>query len=375
MEKFVELIRDMHEECYETVLKKIAAKKVPVAVLAVIDPKSSLDIAKKFSAVLNLTHFITFSIENLNADFEILSIEDALNRHLCPEYIFVFNGVDARFAAKNFPASKILYPERDNTAKIYDTFIKNLPALKKFYDSLIDEESRKTFCGYWLGNVSNRLEKIHHSKTPHYMTPGFIPKAGAIVIDGGSYDGGTCMRFTERGFKVYGFEPDKNLFKFAAEVAKRKNFVVENVGLGAYKHEAKYLPLNGGSTHLDENGSETAQIITLDDYVREKNLPRVDFIKLDVEGAELDVLKGAATTITRFKPILALSAYHKWDDFWTLMEFVKDLNPEYEFALRQYHVSIEDEPFAVSENFQTQMEILGLEPWYKFYGECILLAR
>lgn len=98
-------------------------------------------------------------------------------------------------------------------------------------------------------------------------------------------------------------------------------------------------------------------------------------IKLDVEGTELEVLRGAATTITRFKPILALSAYHKWDDFWTLMEFVKDLNPEYEFALRQYHVSIEDEPFAVSEAFPEQMELLDLELCHKNYNECVLLAR
>ena len=375
MEKFIELIKDMHEECYDKVLENIAREKIPVAMLSIVAAKESLEIAKSFSSGLNLTHFITSSKENLVADFEIISVDDAFERHLRPEYIFTLDAIDARFAAKTFPASKVLYPKRNNTTKIYDTFMSNLPALKKVYESLIDEESRKTFRGYWLGNVSNRLDKIHHSKNPHYMTPGFIPEKGAIVIDGGSYDGGTCLRFTERGFKVYGFEMDKNTFGYAAQVAKQKNFVVENVGLGAYNHEAKYLPLNGGATRLNEGGSEIAQIITLDDYVREKNLPRVDFIKLDVEGAELDVLKGAATTITRFKPILALSAYHKWDDFWTLMEFVKDLNPEYEFALRQYHVSIEDEPLALNEKIFPQLANLGLEICFKNYYECVLLAR
>ncbi|MBR0260974.1 MAG: FkbM family methyltransferase [Selenomonadaceae bacterium] len=331
--------------------------------------------AKKFAAQLNLTHFITLSEIYDAANFEIISVYDAINKHLRPEYIFALNDVDARFAAKNFPESKILYPERDNTEKIYDTFMSNLPALKDFYDSLIDEESRKTFRGYWLGNVTNRLEKIHHSNNSHYMTPGFIPERGATVIDGGSYDGGTCMRFVERGFKVYGFEPDKNIFGHAAQIAKEKNFVMENLGLGSHKHTATYLPLMNGATHLDAQGSETAQIITLDEYVREKNLPRVDFIKLDVEGAELDALRGAITAIARFKPILAICVYHKWDDFWTLMNFVKALNPAYEFALRQYHVAIEDEPFAVQEEYQHQLALLGLEPYYKNYNECVLLAR
>lgn len=207
------------------------------------------------------------------------------------------------------------------------------------------------------------------------MMPGFLPKEGAIVIDGGSYDGGTALRFTERGCKVYGFELDKNLFARAAQVAQDNGFVVENLGLGAYNHTAHYRPIIKGGTRLDESGIESAQIVTLDSYVREKNLPRVDFIKLDVEGAELDVLRGDVATITRFRPTLALSAYHKWDDFWTLMKFVKAINPAYEFALRQYRVSVEDEPFDVEPEFVEQMTRLGLEPCHEFYGECVLLAR
>ena len=365
----------MHDESYDTVLKKILAQKIPVAVLSVANLEEAFDMAK--NATIEVTHFIT--LPGVESDeptkFKIISVDEAIEQHLRPEYIFTINTFDARFAAKNFPASKILCPENENTAEIYDAFMSNLPALKNFYDTLIDEESRKTFRGYWLGKVANRPDKLHHSNNSHYMTPGFIPERGAIVIDGGSYDGGTCLRFVERGFKVYGFELDKNLFQYASNLAEQKNFVVENVGLGSYNHIANYRPLNGGSTHLDEDGTESAQIITLDSYVREKNLPRVDFIKLDVEGAELDVLRGATTTIARFKPILAISAYHKLDDFWTLMNFVKALNPAYEFALRHYHVSPEDEPFAVDENFQRQAAIFGLEPWHKFYGECVLIAR
>lgn len=375
MEKFIELIRDMHVERYDTVLKKVSEQRIPVAVLSIVAANNFLDIAKKLGEQMNLTHFITLDGAQSSDDFKVISVNDALNQHLRPEYIFALNGTDARFAAKIFPSSKVIYPEHNDTDVIYDTFMNNLPALKNFYDSLIDEESKETFRGYWLGKVANRLDKIHHATTPHYMTPGFIPKHGAIVIDGGSYDGGTCLRFTERGFKVYGFELDKRLFNIAAKLAEQKDFIVENLGLGSHKHTAKYLPLNNGSTHLDDDGTEAAQIITLDEYVREKHLSRVDFIKLDVEGAELDVLKGAVATIVRFKPILALSAYHKLDDFWTLMDFVKSLDSSYEFALRQYHVSIEDEPFAVREDFQRQMVLLGLEPWHKFYGECVLLAR
>ena len=375
MEKFIELVRDMHVELYDTVLKKILAQKIPVALLAVINVEHALEVAQ--GSTFNITHFITLpeAVPDAPKNFEVVTVDAAIERRLRPEYIFTLTPMDARVAAKNFPASTVLYPENENTAEIYDTFMSNLPALKNFYDALIDEDSRETFCGYWLGNIANRPDKLHHAKGPHYLTPGFIPAAGAIVIDGGSFDGGTALRFKQMGYDVYGFELDKNLYPHAAKVARENNFVVENFGLGAYNHTASYCPINGGSTRVADDGSESAQIVTLDSYVREKNLPRVDFIKLDVEGAELDVLRGATTTITRFKPILALSAYHKLDDFWTLMNFVKALNPDYEFALRHYHVSPEDEPFGLDADFQPHMTALGLEPWHEFYGECVLLAR
>ncbi len=80
-------------------------------------------------------------------------------------------------------------------------------------------------------------------------------------------------------------------------------------------------------------------------------------------------------TICRFKPILAISAYHKWNDFWTLFDFVKSLNPSYEFAMRQYHVSKEDEPYVFRDGWEDTMASLGLDICYKNYNECCLLAR
>ena len=252
----------------------------------------------------------------------------------------------------------------------------HLDDLQEVYTSLIDEESRKTFRGYWLGNVSNQLGKIHHSKNPHYMTPGFIPERGAIVIDGGVCDGGTAAIFSDMGYKVYGFEMDKSNYEMSLKVAKEKNFILENLGLGAYKHEMKYsLGSHPGANRLDIYGSETAMITSIDTYVAEKNLPRIDFIKLDVEGAELDVLRGAVTTIARYKPILALSAYHKWDDFWTLMNFVKSIRPDYEFAMRQFADTVETVPSVFTEENRKISTSLGLEPEFRGWSECVLLAR
>lgn len=261
----------------------------------------------------------------------------------------------------------------------YHTFMNNLDKLQEVYESLIDEESRKTFCGYWLGLITAQFNEFNFARGSHYTTAGFIPERDSIFIDGGVCEGSTSKMFAELGCKVYGFEMDSENFKLAKKVADENNFVVENFGLGSYKHEIKYTHAPGGNigaSQIDFNGTETAQIITLDSYVREKNLPRVDCIKLDVEGAELDVLKGASTTIKRWKPILLLSAYHKLDDFWVLMNYIKSIRQDYEWALRHFTMSNEDDNRVLSDSATNDfMYSLGLDVVQKGSGECCLLAR
>ena len=293
-----------------------------------------------------------------------------------PEYILTVDNTGARFAIKNFPASKVISLDRNNTDHIYETFMAHLDDLQEVYESLIDEQSKKTFRGYWLGNISNRLGEIVLANTPHYICAGFIPERGAIVIDGGLCDGGTALRFNQMGFEVYGFEPDKTNYETARIVGEENNFVVENFGLGSFKHETTFThATNPGASRVDPHGKETVKITTLDSYVREKNLPHVDFIKLDVEGGELDVLRGATTTIARHKPILALSAYHKWDDFWTLMNFVKSIRSDYEFAMRQFVISKEDGAYHFRDGFEERLNNLGLRPVLVGMEECVLFAR
>ena len=62
----------------------------------------------------------------------------------------------------------------------------------------------------------------------------------------------------------------------------------------------------------------------------------VSFIKMDIEGSELPALRGAAKTIRRDKPLCAISAYHRPGDVIVLMQYLKSLVPEYQFALRHY---------------------------------------
>jgi FkbM family methyltransferase len=73
---------------------------------------------------------------------------------------------------------------------------------------------------------------------------------------------------------------------------------------------------------------------TVDAIVQRGELPRVDFLKVDVEGADLGVLQGAAETIRSCRPRLALAAYHRPEDLATLPGFVESLGVPYRWYMQ-----------------------------------------
>ena len=120
-------------------------------------------------------------------------------------------------------------------------------------------------------------------------------------------------------------------------------------------------------------GELTAKFIDLDTYVAKKNLPRVDYIKLDIEGAELDMLHGAAKTITRCKPKMAVSAYHKPEDLWTLAAYIKSLRPDYEFEFRHYQINCAN--YLLSDEERAILKYLGLGYFLPSPCEMVLYCR
>jgi FkbM family methyltransferase len=161
---------------------------------------------------------------------------------------------------------------------------------------------------------------------------------GDYIIDGGAFKGETSFRFLSEGArKVYAFEPDPNSFSILVENIKRnkvsdKIIPVQKVLSNRIGSFSFYTTCSGGSaTH--EGGNETAEGITLDSFVEKEGLDRFDFIKLDVEGAELEVLEGAVETIKRFKPKMAISVYHKPDDIITIPKLISEILPDAKFYL------------------------------------------
>ncbi len=94
------------------------------------------------------------------------------------------------------------------------------------------------------------------------------------------------------------------------------------------------------SSRFSEIGEESVNVTSID-AIKQGELKEevVTFIKMDIEGAELEALKGAKQTITRDKPDLAICIYHKDEDIVEIPKYILELNPRYELFLRHYDVT------------------------------------
>ncbi len=120
---------------------------------------------------------------------------------------------------------------------------------------------------------------------------------------------------------------------FPSEIGARR-LIVYPKGVW-YREETLPLLLDDNSSEGDSlllrRGSSAIDVhlAPIDTLVRELVLPRVDFIKMDIEGAEQEALMGARETLARFRPRLAISAYHKGDDPLRIPALVRAARPDY----------------------------------------------
>jgi FkbM family methyltransferase len=163
---------------------------------------------------------------------------------------------------------------------------------------------------------------------------------GEIVVDVGANLGLFSALASFLGGIVYAFEPVKEIReKYLKKTAElNKNIFPISYGLSNKKELINIVGNCISSativTERQENIkkniiNEYIQVITLDEWVKENNIPRVDFIKADIEGAERLMLEGAQKVLRTFSPKLSICTYHLSDDKEVLSKLIFQANPNY----------------------------------------------
>lgn len=178
-----------------------------------------------------------------------------------------------------------------------------------------------------------------------YRLPGFVePQEGDIVLDCGAYRGDTALWFARRvgtRGKVIAIEPSsRNAAGLRQNLAANGSagnapVVVVEEAVGIQRGTLSFNGSAESTSRADSLSAVSVPVDTIDSLVERLQLPRVDFIKMDIEGGEVDALDGARATLRTFAPRLALSVYHRPGDLPDIVERVRSAVPAYALALSQ----------------------------------------
>ncbi|MFQ5675811.1 MAG: FkbM family methyltransferase, partial [bacterium] len=222
-----------------------------------------------------------------------------------------------RLQAKDFPYL---------AAQFEDHLREVLRGSKRLLDCVSDAGLRYTISQALLTAPYSYLNLI----TPEHKTK---------IIDAGAFDGDTAGMFAllSPDSSIFSFEPVNELYvrlvglsRLLTEIRPVRAAVWHHSGKIGFQ-ENDLTPNMSGIN--DTTAASTVRATSLDDFVETEGLAKVDFVKMDIEGAELQALKGAEKVLRAFKPDLAICVYHRPEHLWQIPLWIKETVPDYNIYL------------------------------------------
>ena len=211
------------------------------------------------------------------------------------------------------------------------------------YALFSDDRSREVYSSLLSYKLSGDLGTLLGSCDAGYDPLALLPTGRfARALDGGAYDGDTARELLDRApgvREILCVEPDERNYRRLLAYRDRETRAAITPLKAALSdapgRETLFASGNRNSTlyrRAHEARGEEVETVTVDGLIGDGAL---DFIKLDVEGAEAAALRGAEKTLIRTRPALLVSCYHRSEDLFALPLLLSKLCPGYRLYLRR----------------------------------------
>lgn len=216
----------------------------------------------------------------------------------------------------------------------YEYVKEHAGAFNKTYELFADELSRRIMSGYLNSRISGDGSALFPLCTDYAhdydLELLFSSESEGDIIQCGAYDGRSAIDmddYARSGHRIIALECDKENFALLqANVSDREHILPLNAG--AWDRE-DVLTMSGSgesaavtSCRQDQETGGEVRVLAIDSIAL--NTP-VSMISMDIEGAEMQALKGAEQVLRRWKPALAVRVYHKKDDLITIPGWLQDI--------------------------------------------------
>jgi FkbM family methyltransferase len=209
-----------------------------------------------------------------------------------------------------------------------------------------DEKSRalyKQILSWFLADDQATFAE-HDPESDLYFPPDlWKPNAQEYFVDCGAFDGDSLLFLVHKtGSKFSGataYEPDPKNFKALQERLAaqppdlRQKIRPVNAAVGAKRGVVHFSVSGTAASSVKESGALPVDCLALDDEFRDTH---PTYIKMDLEGYELEALAGAGQLLASRPPILAITCYHKVEHLWQIPLLIRSYQPNYRFYLRRY---------------------------------------
>ncbi len=208
--------------------------------------------------------------------------------------------------------------------------------IEKAYNMLCDEQSKKVFEQTILFKLDGDISRLFSCESDEDEAFNSILKLkeGDSFLDLGAYNGDTVLDFVKRVGRfgrIIAVEPDPK--SFAKLLRNIGDLGIEAIN-AAVSEKCGTLPFSSKASRGSVAGGDLEiPCVSIDSICQGVSF---DYIKFDVEGKELDAIKGGVITIKNYRPKMLVSAYHKSDDFFAIPLLVKSINPDYKVYMRHY---------------------------------------
>lgn len=221
-------------------------------------------------------------------------------------------------------------------------YLQHKQEMAEVYENLADEESKQQFLAHADARINLNFEGLPNADVSNQYFPADVvsPGTNEVFLDAGAFNGDTLQEFVSKtgsNFSKYiALEPDPANYEKLLKVASQYPKDVVEVfpyAVGAENGTLKFNATGGGGAGFSETGTIKVECKRIDD-VFFKYKPT--YLKFDIEGAELDALKGAQKTIKAYKPKLAVCIYHLPEDLWQIFLFLRQNFSFYKFYVRTH---------------------------------------
>lgn len=243
-----------------------------------------------------------------------------------------------------------------------DEFRANKAELVALVESMQDADSRRTVLSILRQRLTGDTDYVYLPSYRQYEHPNVCAIEGDIVVEAGAEKGEHARIFSQAvgpSGHVYAFEPAPHVLSECQQaIDSCRNVSILPVALGQERGSQSFILDNCGQSHVDMSRSDKTNALgrievvvrTLDDFVCEQGLARVNFIKMDTEGYEMPILRGALQSLRRYRPKLQISIYHKPKDLWEIPAWIRQQVPGYRFYIGHHSWQWETVLYAVHDS-------------------------